>query len=167
MNNEKAIVAETKVNADLKDIWDAWTTETGVKTFLAPACRIDLRPDGMYEIYFNPDAPQGERGGEGNRVTAVQPMGMFSFTWNAPPSLPEVRDQRTHVVVHFYPEDGGTRVTLYHDGWGTGSEWDKAYKYFQSAWGQVVLPRLKYRFEHGPVDWGNPPSKQELAAEST
>ncbi len=164
--NEKAVYAEIKVNADLKDVWEAWTTEDGIKTFLAPECRVDLRPDGMYEIYFDLDAPPGERGGEGLRVLAVQPMQMFSFTWNAPPTLPEVRGQRTHVVLRFYPEGGGTRVTLYHGGWGTGSEWDKAFDYFQSAWGRTVLPRLKYRFEHGPVDWDDPPSIETLAANS-
>ena len=155
--NERAIFIEAAVKAGLKDVWGAWTTEEGVKTFLAPECKIDLRPGGAYEIYFNPDAPEGQRGGEGNRVMAVQPMHMFSFSWNAPTTLPEVRDQRTHVVLRFYPGVSGTRVTLYHDGWGSGGQWDQAFEYFQSAWKEVVFPRLKYRFEHGPLDWKNLP----------
>ena len=166
MNNEKVIFAEVKVNGELKDVWDAWTTEKGIKTFLAPACKVNLRPDGMYEVYFNPKAPPGERGGEGLRVMSIQPMKMFSFTWNAPPTLPDVRGQRTHVVVRFAPEEGGTRVTLYHDGWGSGGEWDKAFEYFGKAWKKVVLPRLKYRFEHGPVDWNDPPSIETLSTGS-
>ena len=165
-NTEKAIFAEVKVLADLEDVWDAWTTEKGIKTFLAPACKVDLLPDGMYEIYFNPESPPGERGGEGLRVMSIQPMKMFSFTWNAPPVLSEVRGQRTHVVVRFFPEEGGTRVTLYHDGWGSGGEWDKAYEYFRRAWQEVVLPRLKYRFDHGPVDWSDPPSIETLSTGS-
>lgn len=148
---------------DLEDVWDAWTTEKGIKTFLAPACKVDLRPDGMYEVYFNPESPPGEHGGEGLRVLSIQPMKMFSFTWNAPPILTKVRGQRTHVVVRFFPEEGGTRVTLYHDGWGSGGEWDKAFEYFQKAWKEVVLPRLKYRFEHGPIDWNDPPSIETLS----
>jgi uncharacterized protein YndB with AHSA1/START domain len=160
---EKAIFAEVTVNAGLKDVWEAWTTEEGIKTFLAPACNIDLRPDGVYEIFFNPEAPAGERGGEGNRVMAVQRMEMFSFSWNAPPSLPEVRDQRTHVTLRFFPEGGRTKVTLYHGGWGSGGQWDQAFEYFQRAWGEIVLPSLKYRFDHGPVDWENPPSRETLA----
>jgi len=159
-NTERAIFAEVKVNADIEDVWDSWTTEEGIKTFFAPACKVDLRPDGMYEIYFNPESPPGERGGEGLRVMSIQPMKMFSFTWNAPPVLSEVRGQHTHVVVRFFPEEGGTRVTLYHDGWGSGGEWDKAFEYFEKAWVEVVLPRLKYRFEHGPFDWKNPPSNE-------
>ncbi|MFC2053911.1 SRPBCC domain-containing protein [Chloroflexota bacterium] len=166
MNNEKAILAEVKVNADLEDVWDAWTTEKGIKTFFAPACNVDLCPDGLYEVYFNPGSPPGERGGEGLRVMSIQPMMMFSFTWNAPPILPKVRGQRTHVVVRFVPEGGGTRVTLYHDGWGSGGEWDKAFEYFQKAWKEVVLARLRYRFDHGPIDWNDPPSIEALSTGS-
>jgi uncharacterized protein YndB with AHSA1/START domain len=166
MNNERAIHAEVQVNADLKDVWEAWTTEEGIKTFLAPESKIDMRPDGAYEIYFNPEATSGERGGEGNRVMAAQPMEMFSFSWNAPPTLPEVRDQRTHVVLRFFQENSGTRVTLYHGGWGSGGQWEQAFEYFKRAWGEVVLPRLQHMFKHGPVDWDNPPGPEQLAVGS-
>ena len=92
------------------------------------------------------------------RVLAVQPMKMFSFTWNAPPSLLTIRSQRTHVTLRFYELDPKTtRVTLHHDGWGEGGEWDKGFEYFDKAWNDIVLPRLKYRFDNGPVDWDNPP----------
>ena len=50
-----------------------------------------------------------------------------------------------------------TEVTLHHDGWGTGGQWDRAFEYFQRAWKEVVLPRLRYRFSVGPVDWKDPP----------
>jgi uncharacterized protein YndB with AHSA1/START domain len=160
---EKSIFGEIVVNAKLQEVWDAWTTEAGITSFFAPECNIDLRPDGAYEIFFNPDAPPGERGGEGLRILSVQPLKMFSFTWNAPPTLPEVRGQRTHVILRFHQEDDAVRVTLVHDGWGTGGEWDKAYEYFQAAWSEVVLPRLRYRFEHGPIDWDDPPSVEMMA----
>jgi len=83
---------------------------------------------------------------------------MLSFTWNAPPSIPEVRPQRTHVLLRFYAEgEERTRLTFHHDGWGIGEEWDRAYEYFSRAWPEVVLKRLQYRFDHGPLDWDNPP----------
>ena len=45
-----------------------------------------------------------------------------------------------------------TRVTLHHVGWGDGGEWDRAYAYFDRAWG-FVLANLKTGFETGPRDW--------------
>ena len=154
---EKSVQGEVVVSAGLKDVWETWTTEAGAKSFFAPACKIDLSPGGAYEMYFNPESPPGFRGGEGCRILALQPFSMLSFTWNAPPSLTEVRGQFTHVIVRFFEEDEGTRVVLTHDGWGSDGEWDKAFEYFKAAWLKVVLPRLKYRFEHGSIDWENPP----------
>jgi uncharacterized protein YndB with AHSA1/START domain len=87
------------------------------------------------------------------RFLALQPKKMISFDWNAPPSLPEVRAQRTFVIVRFEPVDAQqTRVRLHHVGWGDGGEWDKTYAYFDRAWGNV-LANLKRRFEKGPMDW--------------
>lgn len=155
---ERAVTGDVVVNASLEEVWKAWTTEQGAKEFFAPDCNIELVPDGAYEIFFNPDAEPGLRGGDGMRVMAMQPQRMLSFTWNAPPSLPEVRGQRTFVVMRFDAEgEDQTRVTLHHTGWGDGGEWDEAFDYFDRAWNRTVLPRLQYRFEHGPVDWENPP----------
>jgi len=65
----------------------------------------------------------------------------------------------THVVVHFEETSSAeTLVSLDHDGWGEGGEWDQAFDYFTRAWGEIVLPRLKYRFEEGPIDWEDPPA---------
>ena len=155
---DRIIREEIVVNANIDAVWAAWTTEDGVKTFFAPDCHIDLRVDGIYEIFFLPGAEYGQRGAEGMRIMAIQPKKMFAFTWNAPPHLPEVRKQRTHVVIRFNELDvSKTKVTLSHDGWGESDEWDKAFEYFSIAWRDVVLPRLKYRFSVGPIDWKNPP----------
>ena len=81
---------------------------------------------------------------------------LSGFTWNAPPDYPNVRGQLTHIIVRF--EDLGeneTKVMLTHDGWGVGDEWDQVYGYFTEAWQNVVLMRLKQRFETGPVDWSD------------
>jgi uncharacterized protein YndB with AHSA1/START domain len=155
---ERVIRAEVAVDATVDDVWDAWTTEAGVQSFFAPACNVELRVDGPYEIMFNPDAPPGERGAEGMRILAFQPKKMLSFTWNAPPHLSQVRGQLTHVLIRLQPQgEGRTLVTLTHSGWGEGGEWNEAFEYFDRAWGHVVLPRLRYRFWAGPVDWSHPP----------
>jgi len=126
---EKRIKFEIKIPAPLSAVWDAWTTEEGARTFFAPKCRIELKPGGAYEMLFNLDAPPGEQGGEGMTILASQPEKMLSFTWNSPPNLTTVRGEMTHVVVYFEentPEE--TLISLVHDGWGEGGEWDQARK---------------------------------------
>lgn len=154
---ERVITSEIDVPAPVTQVWQAWTTREGAESFFAPRCTIDLKPGGAYEMLFDLDAEPGKQGGEGMVVMAIQPERMLAFTWNAPPHLPSVRGQMTHVVIRLFETDTGhTRVTLRHDGWGEGSEWDAAFQYFSRAWAGVVLPRLKHRFESGPVDWTNP-----------
>jgi uncharacterized protein YndB with AHSA1/START domain len=150
---ERAIEKAVEVAALLDQVWDAWTTEPGIVSFMAPGARIELRPGGLFEVHFDPLAPAGERGADDMRILALQPKKMLSFTWNAPPSLPEARQQRTVVIVRFEPVgDKAVRVTLHHTGWGDGGQWEQAYAYFDRAWGNV-LASLKKRFESGPVDW--------------
>ncbi|MEI6737860.1 MAG: SRPBCC domain-containing protein [Pseudomonadota bacterium] len=156
---ERAIVEKISIKANINDVWNAWTTSAGIKTFFAPDANVEARPGGPFEIYMDPGAPAGMKGADGMVFLAIQDKKMISFTWNAPPSLPEVRKQHTVVVVRFTPRgDALTDVSLHHSGWGTGggngsdAEWDKAYDYFSKAWPNV-LKNLKKRFDDGPIDW--------------
>jgi len=150
---ERAIERSIEIAAPIDKAWDAWTTREGITSFFAPEAEIEARVGGAFHIHFDPGAPPGSKGADDMRFLALQPKKMISFDWNAPPSLPEARVQRTFVVVRFEPVDErSTRVRLHHTGWGDGGEWDKAYAYFDRAWTNV-LDSLKKRFEQGPQDW--------------
>ena len=150
---ERSIDKEVLINADLDQAWQSWTTREGIVGFFAPDAQIEPRVGGAFHIYIDPGAEPGSRGADDMRFMALQPKKMLSFDWNAPPSQPEIRGQRTFVVVRFAPADPThTRVSLHHTGWGDGPEWDKTYAYFDHAWG-IVLDNLKTRYETGPKDW--------------
>ena len=167
-NPDRLIRGEVVVEASLSEVWDAWTTEEGIKTFFAPDCNVDLRVDGPYEMFFDLGAEPGQKGGEGAKILAFQPKVMLAFTWNAPPHMPNVRKQYTHVVIRFKEcEAGRSVVSLTHDGWGEGEEWDEAYDYFVRAWNELVLPRLLYGFSVGPVDWDHLPELSPVQTKST
>jgi uncharacterized protein YndB with AHSA1/START domain len=150
---ERAIDKEVVLKASLDQAWRAWTTRDGITSFFAPDAVIEPRVGGAFHIHMDPGAPAGAKGADDMRFMALQPQKMLSFDWNAPPSLPEARAQRSFVVVRFFPlTDTTTRVTLHHTGWGDGGEWDKAYAYFDQAWA-AVLGNLQRRFDTGPYDW--------------
>jgi uncharacterized protein YndB with AHSA1/START domain len=153
---ERAINETITIKAGIDEVWKAWTTTEGIKSFFAPDAKIDARPGGAFEVYMDPGAPVGLKGADDMIFLAVQDKKMISFTWNAPPSLPEARKQRTVVIVRFQPRgELLTDVTLTHTGWGepaANNEWGKTYDYFSKAWPNV-LKNLKKRFETGPVDW--------------
>lgn len=150
---ERALDKDIVIKASLEQAWAAWTTKEGITSFFAPDAEIEPRVGGAFHIYINPYGAPGTKGADDMRYLALQPHRMLSFDWNAPPSLPEVRQQRTVVIVRFEAvDDKTTRVRLHHVGWGDGGEWDKAYAYFDKSWG-VVLGNLQKRFDSGPVDW--------------
>jgi uncharacterized protein YndB with AHSA1/START domain len=150
---ERALEKSVVIAASLEDAWSAWTTREGIVAFFAPEAVVEPRVGGAFHVYIDPGAPAGQRGADDMRYMALQPRRMLSFDWNAPPSLPEARAQRTFVIVRFEPlAERQTKVTLHHTGWGDGGQWDQAYGYFDHAWG-AVLGNLKKRFESGPIDW--------------
>jgi uncharacterized protein YndB with AHSA1/START domain len=150
---ERSIDKEVVVAAPIQAVWQSWTTKVGIESFFAPEAEIEPKVGGAFHIHINPYGEPGTKGADDMRFMALQPPTMLSFDWNAPPSLPEIRKQRTFVVVRLADIDGkSTRVSLHHTGWGDGGEWDKTYSYFDRAWGNV-LANLKKRHESGPIDW--------------
>lgn len=163
--DERAIVKEVVVKATPEVVWRTWTTAEGIKSFFAPDARVEPRPDGPFEIYFNPYAAPGLRGADEMRFMALQEPRFLSFTWNAPPHLPDARKQRTLVTLRFTPAaNGETRIVLHHSGWGDGGQWDQTFEYFNSAWGRV-LANLKKRFDEGPIDWSEWTARLKADAE--
>lgn len=154
---QRLIRKQVIVNASVKAVWDAWTTSEGAVTFFAPQANIRLVIGGPYELFFDLDAPEGLRGGEGLKILSFLPMEMISFEWNAPPQYPAVRKgPYTWVVVQFHPcSQNKVRVRLTHAGWKEGEEWNRVFQYFKRAW-DIVFARLEYRFSKGPIDWNNP-----------
>ncbi|QDQ26231.1 SRPBCC domain-containing protein [Chitinimonas arctica] len=150
---EQGIELAVTVKAPVAEVWKAWTTSQGISSFFAPEALVEARPDGAFHIIIDPYAPSGLQGADDMKVLAVEQERMLSFTWNAPPHLPQARQQRTVVVLRFAPQGETTQLTLSHLGWGSGGEWPKARAYFEKAWPNV-LKQLQTRFETGkPQDW--------------
>jgi uncharacterized protein YndB with AHSA1/START domain len=151
---EKILNLFIRINAPVDSVWQRVSTEKGIKKFFAPVCRFEPKVLSPFEIHFAPNAPEGQRGAENNRILAIQEKQMISFTWDAPPQWPEIRKQRTVVALRLFKiNDKETIVTLSQTGWGLGAEWNAVFDYFSQAWAGFVLPNLKYSLEVKPVDW--------------
>jgi uncharacterized protein YndB with AHSA1/START domain len=140
------IIMKSKVlPCNLSSLWWKWTTHEGLLTFFGPDNKIVLMPGGDFEIYFLMDNPLGLRGGEGCKILSFLPEQMLSFTWNAPPEFPEIRnhDHKTWVVVNFRSlDESASEIVLHHLGWLEGKEWDQVFNYFETAW-ELVLQWLE------------------------
>ena len=144
---DRAIDLETVIPAPVSQVWEAWTTSDGVASWLTEA-NIELRLQGPYEIYFMPDQPYGQKGADGCHVLSYVPERMLSFEWNAPPVIPSLRNgnMRNWVTVFFEPVgESETKLSLSHQGWGDGADWDACFDYFSKAW-PSVLEACKRKF---------------------
>jgi uncharacterized protein YndB with AHSA1/START domain len=150
----RVLTKEVTVPAPPGEVFRLWTTKEGVESFFAPSARIELAIGGAYEIFFDPDAPEGSQGADGVKVLSYLPDAMLSFTWDAPPAIPTLRHTWTQWVVLRFEKapDAATCVRMAHLGFRDGDDWDACYAYFDRAW-DVVLGRLKARVETGPIDW--------------
>ena len=150
---ERQVFLRQIITASPADIWKAWTTTEGVKSFLVPEADVDFQAGGKYELYLNPHLPLGSRGTEGMKVMASVPERMLSFSWNPPARFPKVRNHSTLVIVRISSTGGmESIVTLVHVGWPSSEDFDKAYLAASRFW-PTALRNLSKRFESGPIDW--------------
>jgi uncharacterized protein YndB with AHSA1/START domain len=119
-------------------VWGAWTDQSKLATWFGSEARVELRIGGPYEILFLMDNPPGLQGGEGNTVQSFNPEHSLTITWNAPPDFGALRDERTRVHIALADVPTGTTVSLTHDGWGYGPEWNAVRDYFDRAWDHVL-----------------------------
>jgi uncharacterized protein YndB with AHSA1/START domain len=132
-----------------------WSTDDGVRTFLAPASRIGRGAGEEYTILFAPAAdPQGlAHGTKGARILASAPGRFLAFEWitfagdsslgdNAPPIAPaSTRNESpppTWIEIELVPTGSGTRVLFRHYGFRDGELWSASQAWFTGAWGHVL-----------------------------
>lgn len=138
---------EVSINAPLKKVWRAWTTEEGLE-FVSRKSNIELRIGGRYEWFMDsPPDDRGRRGSQGSNVLAFLPQKMLAFSWTFPPDIPELRyaDERTQVVVLFDEDnDGLVHVRLHELGWQDAEHWKLGWQYFDKAWESVLLAMKRH-----------------------
>lgn len=149
----KSVQLAISVNAALDEVWDCWTTSRGLVEFLAPAAFTELEIGGPFELYYDLDAEESERGGEGLKILDYTPKERLLVQWCAPPKFENFRGKQTWVEVRLREiTPARIQVAITHGGFGEGPEWDKMHHYFSSIW-PVMLNNLKNCYITGPFDW--------------
>jgi len=143
---DKVLVLEVTVPAPLNAVWEAFTTSTGLSTWLTPGAVVDLREGGEWTAHF----PGGSTGG--GTILSFVPEKELVLSAMAPDKFPTVRATRTKARFQFEAKGDSTIVRLTQTGWKEGEEWVKAYEYLTVGNAQL-LATLHHRFVNGPIDW--------------
>ena len=148
---DKILELKRTISAPRADVFKRISTTEGAKTFFAPAAEIEAKDGGSFELLFDLDQDEGQRGSEGCKVVEVWAPLRLQHTWNFPATM-SIRGEQTTVTWSLDDLGKKTRVSLTDHGWQDGKEWDEGYAYFEKAW-DLVLNRLEQSFTEGPIDW--------------
>ena len=144
-NAAKVLKIELSIPAPVHEVWQAFTTQQGLSSWLAPDVSVDLRPGGDWLVKF-----PGSTGG--GTIVSFIPEKEIVINALAPDRFPQVRAARTRAEFTFTAEGNRTLVRLTQTGWQSGAEWDAAYEYLAVGNSQI-LAMLHHRFVAGPTDW--------------
>jgi len=97
------LTSEGIVAAPVADVWAAFTTGAGLRSWMAPHADIDLRVDGLMRASYKPDATLGDGSTIVNRILSFEPQRMFSMkVARAPDDFPfAAAIQQMWTVVYF------------------------------------------------------------------
>jgi uncharacterized protein YndB with AHSA1/START domain len=134
VSGERVLRVETMLQQPLERVWKAFSTEEGLRCWIAPVVRLDLRTGGSLSTNYDETAAIGGPGTislvilnyvEGEEITfRVKLNRTFSERLRS-------EDGNLQEVVEFRRlPGGGTKVVSSMVGWGSGEEWDKAFEFF-------------------------------------
>ena len=146
---------ELIVDAERQEVWKAFTTSEGWKSWAVPVAFVDFRRGGTIETSYDADAKAGDPANIVHEILSYLPGEMLSMrVIQTPPQFPfgELMDEMWAV---FTFEDAGTgkiKVTAAGAGYLDGEGYDTLYGFFEKG-NAMSLRQLQQMLREGPVDW--------------
>ncbi len=147
---ERVLEQSIVINAPLGEVWDAFTTTAGFRSWAAPVASVDFRLGGIIEAAYDRNGQIGAPGNIKNEIVAYVPHRMLAIrNVQAPPNTPfdAATFQKIHTVNLFEPLTATrTRVTVTQPGFSSGAAYEGVYKFF-AAGNRWSLEQLKKSLE--------------------
>jgi uncharacterized protein YndB with AHSA1/START domain len=165
-SGDHALQLSIEVPAPPGEVFRAFATTEGFRSWAAPVAKVDFRVGGSIEASYDASVRLGSDDTIRNQILAYVPDRLLVLrNVQAPRNFihPELF-QRTVTVIELTPTaPGRTRVTLTNSGYGAGADFDRLYRHFE--WGDAyTLTGLRRRFEQGPVNWSKAEPTASAAA---
>lgn len=74
-----SITTEGTVDAPVAEVWPAFATSEGLRSWMAPHADIDLRVDGLMRANYKPEGALGDGSTIVNKVLSFEPLRMLSL----------------------------------------------------------------------------------------
>lgn len=131
---ERVLRLEAIVPAPIESVWGAWTTQEGLKSWIAPVVAVDFRVGGTISTNYDSKSRIGDAGTIKLPILNYIEKQLITLKVNLNDKFPSrVRDedQNLQEIVQIIDLGGGkTKLISSMVGWGTGKEWDETYAFF-------------------------------------
>ena len=133
---ENREVFEVEIDANVDDIWDAFTTTDGLKLWVAPLADIDLRVGGKWRANYNKDGKLGDPTTIENTILCYDPKRMLSMKATGFPEgfEFEAAAKETWSIFYFTPlSESKTKITVVGLGYNDTEQSKKMRSFFATA----------------------------------
>ncbi len=148
VGSERVLRHEVVVDAPVETVWWAFVDPGGMRTWMVPWARVDLRVGGTIETSYDPEAEPGDPNNIVQRILSYEPERMLSARLEKAPASSPHREamEGTWGVIRLEPIGANrTRVVGTMLGWREGAASDAAYEFFQGA-NEMLYRRLQGQF---------------------
>lgn len=140
--SEQVLRQSLVLDAPLADVWNLFTTDAGVSSWMAPVGYVDLRTGGMIRTNYNACAEREDDGWIENTVVNFVPERMITLQANLEPqreaawmneTIYAARENLYSVIEFEEVTPDRTRITMWGLGYGTGPEWETMLGFFTAG----------------------------------
>ena len=135
------ILNQVTVPLPLSMIYASLTDPAQLSSWLCESAEVAREVGGPYVLNFREPVAFSSRG----KVLAMTADLDLRFGWEAPPPFDRLLNApqpKTQVYVRLQESPEGVDVTLEHEGWGSGEDWEEARSWHFHFWDER-LARLK------------------------
>jgi len=155
-NGEQFLRYEMEVDTPITEVWKAIATEEGIKTWMAPVAKLDLKTGGTVQTNYSTNSKIGDTGTISLGIINYIPEEMLIYQITLNDVFPEKcrkEDKNLQEIIQLKPlSKNKTKVSSTMVGWGQGKEWDETYTFFEKG-NKWSYQQLVKRFKNGPVKW--------------
>lgn len=141
------------IPAPINLVWDEFTTENGIRNFMAPACHVIAQPNGPFEIFFDSLDDNNEQSSKGSYFLSVIPHKLLSLAWSFSSKFPSLKNQQILICIYFKSKGDKTVVSFFQEEGLSNGDWANGCAFSKNLWEGIFLPNLQHRFTQGPIDW--------------
>lgn len=136
-NGEKALQFSLVVPTKRIDVWKLFTTEEGLIKWMAPVVKTNLKIGGWIRTNYDKTKTTEDNTAIQLDIINYLENEMLTIKVNLNDNFPKEiinEDKNLQEIIQFVDlGDGKTKIISTMLGWGQGSNWDKAYTFFEKG----------------------------------